>query len=475
LKQITLADKQNKMKKNLLTLLILFTCLFLSGYGQNQINSPKDPAQKMSKQEIKILIDSLDNTLQRWYTFQDKVALMLTNVKKNFNNGFYKKIENRNQLASQLLKDIQQTYKDRHLEIRFHPQLAEFLEAHMPDSVKQQERERGLKEAKESNFGFRKSEILQGNIGYLRFDGFYPFVDEAKPTLDAAFRFVSNCKALIIDIRYNGGGFPDMVLQTQNYFFTAKTQMNDIIDSKNDTLKRWTDPTATNFRLSMPVYILTSRNTFSGGEDFAYGLQQVKRATIVGDTTGGGAHPSTDFSIGQGFVIHIPTQRPFNHISKTDWEGIGVRPDVAVSSDQALTKAQVLIFTELLAKAKDEGEKQKFQWNLNSIENKAMLAKQLQNENIKITMDTLLKYCGYYLASDPNDPLLPFTVMLKDNKIYRHFDDGYEDTLVPVSTTKFVIDDESARTIEFVTNKNGEMSDLLLSKQTGIYKMKKMK
>ena len=107
-----------------------------------------------------------------------------------------------------------------------------------------------------------------------------------------------------------------------------------------------------------------------------------------------------------------------------------------------------------------------FQWNLNSIENKALLTKQLQKESIKIPKDALLKYCGYYVASDPNDPLAPFTVILKENKTYRHFDDGYDDALVPISTTKFVIDDESARTIEFVMNKNGEMSDLILSKQS---------
>lgn len=461
------------MKKYRLTLLILLTCLFISGYAQKQESTLKDPSQKMSEKEIKVLIDSLDNALHHWYVYPDKVDLMLTNVKKNYKSGAYNKVENRAELASQLFKDIQQSYKDGHFFIRYNPERSEFLQAPMPDSIQQQERERGKNEAKESNFGFRKTEILQGNIGYLRLDRFYPFVDEGKPTLEGAFRFVSNCKALIIDMRYNGGGVPDMVLQTQSYFFTEKTRMNDIIDSKNDTIKRWADPTTTNFRLSMPVYILTSRYTFSGAEDFAYGLQQVKRATVVGDTTGGGAHPSGEFSIGQGFVIRIPTHRSFNLITKTDWEGIGVRPDIAVSSEEALTKAQVLIFTELLAKAKDEEEKQVFQWNLKSIENKVLLTKQLQKESIKIPKGALLKYCGYYVASDPNDRSAPFAIILKENKIYRHFDAGYDDALVPISTTKFVIDDESARTIEFLTNDNGEMSDLMLAKQSGTYKMKK--
>lgn len=436
------------------------------------INAQKQECTMKGK-EIKVLIDSLENALNRWYIFHDKVDFMLSNVKKNYKNGTYTKIKSCPELASQLLNDIQQTYKDGHLDFRYYPQLSEYLEASIPDSIKKQEHERGLNDAKENNFGFKKTEILQGNIGYLRLDEFYPFVNEAKPTIDGAFRFVSNCKALILDLRYNGGGSPDMVLLTQSYFFTEKTRMNDIIDGKNDTIKRWTDPATTSFKLRMPVYILTSRNTFSGAEDFAYGLQQIKRATVVGDTTGGGAHPSADFSIGQGFVLHIPTQRPFNQISKTDWEGTGVIPDASVSSEQALTKAQIYIFMELLTKTKDESEKQKFQWNLTSLENKEKLAKQLQKESIKFTKEVLLSYCGYYIASDPIERLSPFSVILKENKIYRHFDDGYEDPLVPISTTKFVIDDESARTIEFITKNNGGTSDLILTKQSGTYSMKR--
>lgn len=469
---LNMTDGQTKMKRKLLTVLIGLTFLYAASYAQQE-NALKNTSAKMSKKEIKILIDSIDNALHRYYIYKDNVPLMLSNVKRNFQKGAYNKFENRNELASQLLKDIHQSYRDGHLHIQYFPQLSEFLEATIPDSIKQQERERGLSEEREHNFGFIKTEIFQGNIGYLRLDGFCPFVDEAKPILDGAFRFVSNCKALIIDMRNNGGGFPDMVLQTQSYFFNQKTRMNDIIDSKNDTLKRWTDPTSTTFKLSMPVYILTSRNTFSGAEDFTYGLQQAKRVTVVGETTGGGAHPSADFSLGQGFVITIPTHRSSNIITNTDWEGIGVKPDVFVSSEQALIKTQFLIFTAFLTTAKDESEKQIIQWNLKSIENKALLAKQLQTESIKISKDTLLKYCGDYIPADPNDNIMSFTLTLKDNRIYRHFADGYEDVIIPISTTKFVIDDNSSRTIEFIMHSNGETDNLELTNQSGTHKMNK--
>lgn len=453
------------MKKNALTILICLICLSITGYAQIQQHA--DP--KMSKKEIAILIDSLDKSLHRLYVFQDKVNIMLAPVKKNFKGGVYTKIQTRPELASRLLKDLQSTYKDGHLDIQYYPELSEFLEAPLPDSIKQEQHERGLNGAKENNFGFKKTEILNGNIGYIKLDGFYPFVDEGKPTMDAAFRFVSHTKALIIDLRQNGGGSPDMVLQAQSYFLSDKTRMNDILDSKNDTLKRWTNPAVANFRLKMPVYILTSRNTFSGAEDFAYGLQQINRAVTVGDTTGGGAHPSGDFSLGQGFIIRIPTHRSCNPVSKTDWEGTGVRPDIAVASDQAFTKAQVTIFTELLSKATNAEEKQVFRWNITAMENKAKLAQ--QKGRINIAKDTLVKYCGDYRVSDPNERILPFSIVLKGDKLGRHFEDGYEDVLVPISTSTFVIDDESGRTLEFV--KNGDLSELILSKQSGIYRMKK--
>jgi hypothetical protein len=455
--------------------LILITVLTFSINAQTQERTVKNQDQKMTGKEIKALLESLENSLSSWYVFHDKVGLMLTNVKKNYTSGIYNKIESRSELAEKLVEDIQQVCPDRHLTIRYYPELAEFLETPLPEPIKQLEIEKLLNEERETNFGFKKTELLQGNVGYLRFDWFCQFIDEAKPTLEAAARFVSNSKALIIDMRYNGGGFPEMVLQVQHYFFTEKTRMNDIIDSKNDTLQRWADPALTNFSLDMPVYILTSRNTFSGAEDFAYGLQQAKRAVVVGETTGGGAHPSRDFSIGQGFVIHIPTHRSSNVNTNTDWEGIGVQPNVFAPAEQAQTKAQILIYTELFAKAKSEEEKYRFHWYVNCIETTALLNKQIQTDSIKIEKELLLNYCGYYQNANPNEYLMPFAVGQNGSKLIRHFDDGYDDALVPISQSKFVIDDNSARTIEFVRNQNGVDFDLILSNQNGVFKMTKRK
>jgi hypothetical protein len=445
-------------------LLVLFLLLFVKPDFIHAQDSGK-----MNSKEIKLLIDSLGNALNRWYIYPDKAALMVQTVKKNFKNGAYNTIPDRSELCSRIVKDLQQVHKDPHLYMTYDPQFAHLLETPMSDEAKQRNFEADLKNQRESNFAFMKTEVLPGNIGYVRWDGFTGLIEEAKPTLQAAFQFVSNCKAVIVDMRYNGGGSPQMVLQTASYFFEQKTRMNDIIDRNNDTVKGWTDPTISTFKLKMPVYILTSRYTFSGAEDFTYGLQQIKRGTVIGETTGGGAHPTGNFSIGQGFILDIPTHRSPNIISKTDWEGTGVTPDVAVPFEQALQKAQELIFTDFLSKASDERERRMLQWNLTSLQNRSLLTKQVQEGNIKLTKETLWNYCGEYHPSEPNTGIPVMTIVLTGNSLYRRYEGSQDLRLIPISENQFVYDDDSGRTMTFEVSGNEKASKLILSNPRGMF------
>jgi retinol-binding protein 3 len=427
--------------------------------------------EKMNPKAVRLLIDSIGSALNRSYVYPDKAALMTGYLKKKYKSGGYNNVKDRFELGRQLLQDLQEICKDRHLHLVYDPSFATVLETPMSETEMRRNFERGLENDRANNFHFMKTEILPGNIGYLRWNGFSGFVEEATPTFDAAFRFVANCQALIIDMRYNGGGAPSMVLHTQSYFFDEQTRMNDVIDRNNDTVKRWTDPAASDFKLTMPVYILTSRFTFSGAEDFTYGLQQVHRATIVGDTTGGGAHPTREFSIGQGFVLSVPTHRSPNIVSGTDWEGTGVRPEVAVSSKQALARTQALVYAELLAKTTDEQERQQLQWYLTSLENKTLLTKQLQGDCPDLATETLLGYCGTYRPTDPASGLPEIEIILDGKFLYRQYDQSEPLRLVQVSATRFVYDDDSGRTIEFV-NLEG-VAVILLSNQFGTFTLKK--
>jgi C-terminal processing protease CtpA/Prc len=195
-------------------------------------------------------------------------------------------------------------------------------------------------------------EILPGNVGYVKLDGFAP-VNLCASTVVAAMNFVANVDAIIFDLRDNGGGDPLMVSYVSSYLFDQPTHLNDIWTRATDSTRQfWTDAQVSGKRLgTQPAFVLTSSRTFSGGEGFAYGLKTQKRATIIGETTGGGAHPVRGEKIDDRFVINVPYARAINPITKTNWEGTGVEPDVKVAAADALTTAQKLA-AEKLASAR---------------------------------------------------------------------------------------------------------------------------
>jgi C-terminal processing protease CtpA/Prc len=136
---------------------------------------------------------------------------------------------------------------------------------------------------------------------------------------------------------------------------------------KNETRQYWTSPTVSP-RYTKPVYVLTSARTFSGGEECAYDFQTQKRATLVGETTGGGANPGGPVSLGNGFLAFIPTGRAINPLTKTNWEHVGVKPDVAVPAAEALKTAHVALLKGILEKEKDADYRKRLEGILAKVE-----------------------------------------------------------------------------------------------------------
>jgi C-terminal processing protease CtpA/Prc len=195
----------------------------------------------------------------------------------------------------------------------------------------------------QNNCAFEKAEILPGNIGYLELNAFGP-AEVCAPTATAAMNFLANTGAIIFDLRQNNGGDPDMVQFICSYLFDHPTRLSDIWTRKDSSTQQyWTLPYVPGKSLAgKPAYVLTSKQTFSGGEEFTYDLKNLKRATIVGETTGGGAHPVDAHRIGDRFVIAVPFATAVSPITHTSWEGTGVEPDVKVSADSALARAEKL-------------------------------------------------------------------------------------------------------------------------------------
>jgi C-terminal processing protease CtpA/Prc len=209
---------------------------------------------------------------------------------------------------------------------------------------------------KRINFGFEKIERLPGNIGYVDLRGFSDAKGGAE-TVQAAMTFLGNTDALIFDLRQNGGGSPEMVALISSYLFGDKpVHLNSLYWRKGDrTEDFYTKPNLVNKKFAdKDVYVLTSNRTFSGAEEFSYNLKNLKRATIIGETTGGGANPGGVFRLSDHFGVFIPTGRAISPITKTNWEGTGVEPDVKVPKEQALKTAYLLALNKTVEKTKDE-------------------------------------------------------------------------------------------------------------------------
>ena len=201
------------------------------------------------------------------------------------------------------------------------------------------------------NFGIHRVERLDGNIGYLDLRR-VPVPANAGPAIAAAMELVAGTYALIIDLRRNGGGSPEGVVFWCSYLFTERpTHLNDIFHADTgETRQFWALPYVPGTRyVDRPVYVLTSSHTFSGGEDFCYTLQALGRAQVIGETTGGGAHPTRPFPISPAVHIAIPFARSINPVTGTNWQGTGVVPDVAVPEEQAYDVAYGLALRHVLA------------------------------------------------------------------------------------------------------------------------------
>ncbi len=294
------------------------------------------------------VIDGAIENLNSFYVSPELAKKMEDSLRARQKKGEYDAVNDGDAFAKKLTDDLREVSHDKHLMVDFSP--AKMPERHEgpPDAAAIAEYR---KQMEKMNCGFDKVEILSGNVGYVKFDMFAD-PDICGPTVVAAMNFVANVDAIIFDLRENGGGDPKMVALISTYLFSEPTHLNDLWERKGDiTSQYWTLPYVPGKRLDgKPAYVLTSKQTFSGGEEFTYNLKNLKRATIIGETTGGGAHPVSGHRIDDHFMIGVPFAKAVNPISKTNWEGTGVEPDVKVPAAEALTTAQKLAAEKLASK-----------------------------------------------------------------------------------------------------------------------------
>jgi len=315
-----------------------------------------DRPARVGEAERTALLEGIAGKLVDEYIDLDIARRMSTDLRQRKVHGEYDSLIDPAMLASQLTTDLRAVSHDKHLWVEFHAAGAHDEPAAGPSSEILQSWRAAMAR---DNFGFDKAERLDGNVGYVAFHVFaYPSL--AAATATAAMSFVANTDALIIDLRRNVGGDPQMVAFMLSHLFDERTRLNGIYTRRTDHLEQyWTTPLAPgkSFGGKKPVYVLTSRDTFSAAEDFAYAVKHLRRGTLVGETTGGGAHPSRAFRVTQRFAAVIPYARSISPVTKTNWEGTGVIPDVATDSLNALNKAYRLALQRQLTDSIDEAQR----------------------------------------------------------------------------------------------------------------------
>lgn len=297
------------------------------------------------------IVRELAQAIDEQYVFPDKAKLVAERLEAKEKSGAYASISTLEELASVLTDDLRAPTRDLHLRVRVSAQpLPDIPPEPTPEMEKLM-----LGHYKASNYGVHKIETLPGNIGYIDLRMFAS-IGAARDIIGAAMQVVADTDALIVDLRNNGGGDPHTVAFMSSYLFDKRTHLNDMAwrhDGSRESFWTQDEVPGKRFGGQKKIYVLTSKKTFSGAEEFSYNMQQLKRATLVGETTGGGAHPGGMRRLHPHLSVFIPSGRAVNPVSKSNWEGTGVIPDVRVAADDALRTAQRLALKALLEHPRD--------------------------------------------------------------------------------------------------------------------------
>jgi hypothetical protein len=408
--------------KYFIPLILAFTSILT--YSQNESAAKvEDNLNELNKKEI---IDSLTKKLEEFYIRPNSIGSIKKELNENYKKGIYRNISNPNQFASKLTTDLLEISKDLHFSVMYDPQWVNDQQKSKDAEMQKRIKSKELQVGKENNFGFQEARILEGNIGYLEFNYFHDPADGSE-TAASLMQFLSNTNALIIDLRKNNGGAMEMGQFISSYFFSNKElplYKYYYYDSGRKRIDKemWLLPSVPGKRLDdIDIYILTSGATFSAAEWMSYSLQNLKRVTIVGEQTAGGAHPIDRKILTQGFSINIPFGEVKDPITKLDFEGHGVTPDVLCKSEDAVNTTHLLALQNLSLKKKDSSI------NINWI------IPVIKNRQKKTSLDSMVlkSYQGKYGKGE---------LKYDNNNLYYKWNNAVSFLLTPLQQDLFLLD-----------------------------------
>ena len=426
--------QQVRMSFLKISALFLFSLVVTSSsFGQKD-----QPDIKLTNPEKIQVVDSISKFMADKYVFPDMGKKMGELVTINLKNGAYDRITNPGDFAGKLTEDLRTVNNDKHISVQFNPEYIAMVKKANADENNKELEEYEKRKDEYSNFNFKEMKILPGNVGYLKFNSFKD-ASVAGPTAIAAMNFLAHTDALIIDLTDNGGGSPSLIQLITTYFFEEPEHLNSFYIREGDKMEQfWTLPYVPGPKMTnTDIYVLTSGYTFSGAEEFTYNLKNLKRATIVGETTGGGAHPVDMHIINDNFGMSIPFGRAINPITNTNWEGTGVEPDVKVSKDKAMETAYMLALEKRLEKEENKDIRNSLSWTIDGIKAK-------QN-TVNIDDKTMKAYVGTYG---------PRNITLEDGQLYYQRENRPKMKMVAMKEDLFMFDDINYFRLKFIKEGN---------------------
>lgn len=301
------------------------------------VQSPASSEALGSEQQAAIAV-RIGDMLKERYVFPEVGAQCAAELAERWSGDAQGEAADPGVFAEELTEALRSVSKDKHLLVRV--RAAKEVASTSDGTPSLRSRSRRFENARAENFGFEKVEHLDGNVAYLDLRSFAAPPGGGFDAAVAAMALVAHSDALIFDLRKNSGGSPGMVQFLISHLFDEPTHLNSLyFREEGRTQEFWTHGVPGTSMPDVPVFVLTSSETFSAAEEFSYNLQALKRATLVGETTRGGANPGGLFSIDAQFEMVIPTGRAINPITGTNWEGVGVVPHVPVAAKAALDAA----------------------------------------------------------------------------------------------------------------------------------------
>jgi hypothetical protein len=294
--------------------------------------------------DVTAVVESTAALVAEHYVFPELAEELAALLRRRGAEGAYG-TDSPQELAEAVTADLRSVNGDLHLGLKFHAEPVPAAKGEATLAAMRRKFDASLG-------GVPRVELLDGGVALLEIAPAVFPLDWAAQPLAAALTLVAPARALVLDLRGNRGGDPDTVAFICGYLLDGRTHLNTMLSRQGEIAEQsWTPPHVPGARFggTKPLYVLTSGETFSGGEELAYDLQQLGRAQIVGEATGGGAHPREGWTVHPHLEASIPVARGVNPVSGTNWEGVGVRPDVPCDAADAVERAHALAVERLAA------------------------------------------------------------------------------------------------------------------------------